>query len=154
MSASLLKKRLWHRCFPVNLVKFLRKIFFHRTLPVASSELNSARTGKKSNSQYSVLQINNIDLLISDKNPNPQLLSQKSWILFKAIIFHIYKSFTFVIIKIAKKSDYLPICCVLIFVLYPADMSIALLFLGLPIYQYKRQIKKALITIKNKHSLN
>ena len=25
--ATLLKKRLWHRCFPVNFVKFLRKTF-------------------------------------------------------------------------------------------------------------------------------
>ena len=27
-SATLLKKRLWHRCFPVNFVKFLRTPFF------------------------------------------------------------------------------------------------------------------------------
>ena len=27
-SATLLKKRLWHRCFPVNLAKFLRTRFF------------------------------------------------------------------------------------------------------------------------------
>ena len=26
-SATLLKKRLWHRCFPVNFVKFLRTPF-------------------------------------------------------------------------------------------------------------------------------
>ena len=26
--ATLLKKRLWHRCFPVNFVKFLRTTFF------------------------------------------------------------------------------------------------------------------------------
>ena len=31
-SATLLKKRLWHRCFPVNFAKFLRK-FFYRTPP-------------------------------------------------------------------------------------------------------------------------
>ena len=28
MSAILLKKRLWYRCFPVNFVKFLRTPFF------------------------------------------------------------------------------------------------------------------------------
>ena len=28
--ATLLKKRLWHRCFPVNITKFLRT-FFYRT---------------------------------------------------------------------------------------------------------------------------
>ena len=29
--ASLLKKRLWHRCFPVNFVKFLRTPFLQNT---------------------------------------------------------------------------------------------------------------------------
>ena len=29
--ATLLKKRLWHRCFPVNLAKFLRKPFLQDT---------------------------------------------------------------------------------------------------------------------------
>ena len=29
--ATLLKKRLWHRCFPVSFVKFLRKLFLHST---------------------------------------------------------------------------------------------------------------------------
>ena len=31
-----LKKRLWHRCFPVNFGKFLRALF-HRTPPLAAS---------------------------------------------------------------------------------------------------------------------
>ena len=35
--ATLLKKRFWHRCFPVNFVKFLRTTFFRRTPLVASS---------------------------------------------------------------------------------------------------------------------
>ena len=34
---SLLKKSLWHRCFPVNLAKFLRTAFFTEHLPVAAS---------------------------------------------------------------------------------------------------------------------
>ena len=29
--ATLLKKRLWHRCFPVNFVKFLRSPFLQKT---------------------------------------------------------------------------------------------------------------------------
>ena len=29
--ATLLKKRLWHRCFPVNFVKFLRTPFLQKT---------------------------------------------------------------------------------------------------------------------------
>ena len=29
--ATLLKKRLWHRCFPVNFVKFLKTLFLQNT---------------------------------------------------------------------------------------------------------------------------
>ena len=29
--ATLLKKRLWHKCFPVNFVKFLRPLFLENT---------------------------------------------------------------------------------------------------------------------------
>ena len=29
--ATLLKKRLWHRCFPVNFAKFLRALFLQNT---------------------------------------------------------------------------------------------------------------------------
>ena len=36
-ATTLLKKRLWHRCFPVNSSKFQRTLFFHRTPPVAAS---------------------------------------------------------------------------------------------------------------------
>ena len=36
--AILLKKKLWHRCFPVNFAKFLRRPFYYRTPPVAASE--------------------------------------------------------------------------------------------------------------------
>ena len=37
LKRSLLKKILWHRCFPVNFAKFLRKAFFKRAPPVATS---------------------------------------------------------------------------------------------------------------------
>ena len=33
-SKTSLKKRLWHRCFPVNFAKFLRTPFFCRTPPL------------------------------------------------------------------------------------------------------------------------
>ena len=36
--ATLLKAKLWHRCFPVNFAKFLRTSFFYRTPPVAASD--------------------------------------------------------------------------------------------------------------------
>ena len=34
--ATLLKKRIWHRCFPVNFTKFLRTPFLQK--PVATTE--------------------------------------------------------------------------------------------------------------------
>ena len=37
MPATLLKKRLWHMCFPINFVKFLRTPFLHRTPLVATA---------------------------------------------------------------------------------------------------------------------
>ena len=36
-SKETLCQRLWHRCFPVNFVKFLRTPFLHRTPLVAAS---------------------------------------------------------------------------------------------------------------------
>ena len=36
---NFIKKKLRHRCFPVNFAKFLRKLFFQRTSPVAASKL-------------------------------------------------------------------------------------------------------------------
>ena len=38
--ATLLKKKLWHRCFAVNFAKFLRTSFLtpYRTPPMAASE--------------------------------------------------------------------------------------------------------------------
>ena len=37
--ATLLKKKLWHRRFPMNFAKFLRTPFIYRTTPVAASVL-------------------------------------------------------------------------------------------------------------------
>ena len=37
--ATLLKKRLWHRCFPVNFAKFLRTPFFTEHLRTTASIL-------------------------------------------------------------------------------------------------------------------
>ena len=36
--ATLLKKRLWHRCFPVNFAKFLRTPFFTEHLRTTASD--------------------------------------------------------------------------------------------------------------------
>ena len=40
--ATLFKKRLWHRCFPVNFAKFLRTLCLDRTPPAVASVLNRA----------------------------------------------------------------------------------------------------------------
>ena len=47
--STLLKKRLWHRCFPVNAGKFLRTAFIARTPPVAATVIydNTALTRHK-----------------------------------------------------------------------------------------------------------
>ena len=42
--ATLLKKRLWRRCFPVNFTKFLRIPFFYRTPLVAASEITRIKS--------------------------------------------------------------------------------------------------------------
>ena len=42
MPATLLKKRLWQRCFPVNFEKF-EKHFFYKTHSVAASNVNNSR---------------------------------------------------------------------------------------------------------------
>ena len=39
MPATLLIKRLEHRCFTVNFAKFFKNTFFHRTPPVSVSAL-------------------------------------------------------------------------------------------------------------------
>ena len=36
--ATLLKKRLYHRCFPVNFAKFLRTLFFAEHLQTSASD--------------------------------------------------------------------------------------------------------------------
>ena len=41
LAGNLLKKILWHMCFPVNFVKFFKNIFFKRTFPVTSGPWQS-----------------------------------------------------------------------------------------------------------------
>ena len=45
----IIKKRLRHRCFPVNFVKFLRIIFFYRTPLVAASVLSNMINSNSNN---------------------------------------------------------------------------------------------------------
>ena len=37
---TFLKKRLWHRCFPVNYAKFIKRVFYRTRLGTASVQLN------------------------------------------------------------------------------------------------------------------
>ena len=59
-SATLLKKRLWHRCFPVNFAKFLRTLFTERVWATASATgsfdfVGSREYGCKPNFSKSVI---------------------------------------------------------------------------------------------------
>ena len=45
--ATLLKKRLWHKFFPVNFAKFLRAPFLKKTRPVAASVVRRNKNAKK-----------------------------------------------------------------------------------------------------------
>ena len=63
MPATLLKKRLWHRCFPVNFSKFLRTPFLQNT----SGRL--LPTMRNPSSQWKDILINN-DYVILKKNEN------------------------------------------------------------------------------------
>ena len=38
LPATLLKERPWHRCFPLNFVKFPKNIFSYRTPPMTASD--------------------------------------------------------------------------------------------------------------------
>ena len=54
--ATLLKKRLWHRCFPVNFAKFPRTLFFYRTPQVVASE-NSCKINQDNSLFFFSLQV-------------------------------------------------------------------------------------------------
>ena len=47
-AATLRKKRFWHRCFPVNFVKFLEHLFFIEHIQTTAFGLSFANPRKKS----------------------------------------------------------------------------------------------------------
>ena len=53
--ATLLKKRLWHRCFPVNFAKFLRTLFFTEHL-WATAQNRCSKKSRKIHGKAPVLQ--------------------------------------------------------------------------------------------------
>ena len=63
--ATLLKKRIWHRCFPVNFVKFLRTPFLQNT----SGRMFQNRNGKDKNLLLSEISVE------SSKNYNIKQIS-------------------------------------------------------------------------------
>ena len=63
VAGLLLKKRLWHRCFPVDLAKFLRTPFSYKTPPVAASEFIISRLQNTSKNMFNVfIHINRVSL--------------------------------------------------------------------------------------------
>ena len=69
--AALLKKRLWHRCFPVNFVKFLRTPFLQNT------------SGRLLLGKSSVVEIQN--LLVNSKSRPVKSNSEQYQFLFKYV---------------------------------------------------------------------
>ena len=57
--ATLLIKRLWHRCIPVNFAKFLRTLFFYRTPPVGRFVHNRLRKNKNNSWYFYTIRIKN-----------------------------------------------------------------------------------------------
>ena len=52
--ATLLKKRLWHRCFPLNFAKFLRTLCLQNTsdrllLPIVNNNNNNSNNNNNNN---------------------------------------------------------------------------------------------------------
>ena len=65
MPAILLKKRLWHRCFPVNFAKFLRRPFFNEYLQTTSeneTDLKEHKIFSSSCEKFKLLQILKINV--------------------------------------------------------------------------------------------
>ena len=65
--ATLLKKRLWHMCFPVNFMKFLRTPFLYRT-PLAPAPVPSKAVFVESEADTVDVQYKMVFLKISQKS--------------------------------------------------------------------------------------
>ena len=64
--ATLLKKRLWHRCFPVNFVKFLKTLFVTEHVWANASILHEGRRLKQ-------IEISIISKLHKENNNNKKM---------------------------------------------------------------------------------
>ena len=74
--ATLLKKRLWYRCFPVNLVKFLRTPFYIEHLWTAASAFFRKLTSTKTGSYGSIsIEISFEDIFFRLYNSIPHALA-------------------------------------------------------------------------------
>ena len=64
---TLLKKRLWHRCFPVNFWKFLRTLFLDET-PLVAASVSSLKSKSPlfSNIELSQLVYSSIERFLYD----------------------------------------------------------------------------------------
>ena len=53
--STLLKKRLWHRCFPVNFVKFLRTPFYIELM--AASKMGTQLQNNRKEATFKILEL-------------------------------------------------------------------------------------------------
>ena len=63
---TLLKKRLWHRCFPVNFAKFLRTPFLQNTSGRLLLNLTKARLDLLTKVSKYVNSLSNVDFVYAD----------------------------------------------------------------------------------------
>ena len=82
-SATLLKKRFWHRYFPVNFAKFLRMPFFHRTPLVVVSIFPHCYVAKQFLGITYFTDILSFEMFSKNLHPNLKLI-----FLFSTIFIH------------------------------------------------------------------
>ena len=98
--ATLLKKRLWHRCFPVNLVKFLRTPFFIEhlwwLLLKAIATLFSIETASRNRvSCFSSLVLTKVTICINVSGVIRKSALNCCLIARSVLLFHIYSNYRY-----------------------------------------------------------
>ena len=87
MAATLLKKRLWHGCFPVNIAKFLRTSIWKNNCErlLLKQKIRKTVFFPRLLNQYMVM----IGMLYK-ADPNPDTDLQKKWTLYKNLWYEIF----------------------------------------------------------------
>ena len=99
--ATLLKKRIWHRCFPVNFVKFLRTPFLQNTSGRMLLKMFQNRNGKDKIYCYQKFQLKVVKIIMLSKSHYCLFLWRRAKNFLNKIVF-----FYFVII-IARQKMYI-----------------------------------------------